>query len=367
MTNTNECLEAGYVGWNGHNNLGDEAIYHAIESELDNIILKPSEFCHNALITLLGGGTILPFVFQNGSAYHFEERELNVAIGVGVAEPEFENKRRVILDIRQLCGRVGIDSNSVLNQLGLVGEAIKMGNRLPGVLLTGTYCHPNHYRQAGALLDKITVRGPRSKRVLESKGVDCEVVGDTALLLEPEEYHPNASTKIVVCLRKPGTGRKWTHDQAYVNHLVDFCNNLPKSVEKVFLPFQPSDIPFHRDVASQIDNATWKDYTSVVDVDAALNEIASAEVVIGEKLHANVFAACCFTPFISLGYAPKNQDFAASVGMEKFNIRITDVDTELLSERYTEARDIRVSRLRDRVEDYRNRLRNTLEEIDMYS
>ena len=50
-----------------------------------------------------------------------------------------------------------------------------------------------------------------------------------------------------------------------------------------------------------------------VDNQAAIDLIASAEVVVGERLHACVLAAAVSTPFIGIEYRPKLRDFAESV------------------------------------------------------
>jgi polysaccharide pyruvyl transferase WcaK-like protein len=364
---TSDMTSVGYVGWVGENNLGDDGIYKSIKNNSKTLELKTSQYADNAKITLLGGGTILPFVFQSDIFYHFEERELNAAVGVGVAEPGFENRQRAPLDIRKYCAELGIDTRSMIETMGTAGDLIRVGgNALPGVLLTGTYCHGRHYKQAGELLDILTVRGPRSKRVLSQYGVESKIVGDTALLLEPDEYHKDASNKVIICLRQPGPGRKWIHDTTYINSILQFCNSLPDSTEKVFLPLQPSDIPLHRNLTIQTTNSVWKDFVSVVDIEGVLNEISSAEVVVGEKLHANIFSACCLTPFISLEYAPKNLDFAASVGMEKFNKKINEIDSEWLLESYNKAIDFNIENIQRSVDRYRRRLKQVLDEIESY-
>lgn len=360
-------VPVGYVGMLGKNNLGDEAIYLAISRTAESLKLLPSEHADNAPITMLGGGTILPIVHRSRSPYHFVDRDLNVALGIGVAEPDFENQRRAPIDLRWAFGKADIDITSVLYNLGFLGRLIQfVGNRIPAVEITGTYCDRRDFEQAREMLDVVTVRGPRSKRVLSEYGIESKIVGDTALLLEPDEYHSEASKKIIICLRTPGTGRKWTQSKHYITEIMQFCESLPNDIEKVFLPFYPDDIPLHRDLANQTTNARWEDYTSFVDIDGAIEEIASADVVLGEKLHANVFSACCYTPFISLEYAPKNEDFAASIGLDKFNIRIDAVDASTLMALYDDAKTLDEGDIREPVEKYRTRLRENLAKIENY-
>lgn len=354
----------GYIGWAGHNNLGDEGIYIAIRRACDGINLKTSEFADSST-TLLGGGTILPLVFDNGTEFSFHDREENIALGVGVAEPTFENRRQDNMDLRWAAGKAGINTTTIFENLGILGQGVRLlENQLPGVQMSGIYCFERDFRQTKEAIDTITVRGPRSKRVLNEHGVKSEIVGDTALLLKPDDFKPDATEKIVVILRTPGTGRKWTHSNDYIDAISNFCRSIPSCVEKVFLPFFPADIPLHSNLARSIPNARWEDYTSVVDIDGVLREISSAEVVISEKLHGNIFAAACYTPFISLEYAPKNADFATSMGMSEMNIRIDNVDSATLSQLYDTARSYDENEIKSQVTTFRGRLRSAVEQID---
>ncbi|MEF8777956.1 MAG: polysaccharide pyruvyl transferase family protein [Natronomonas sp.] len=354
----------GYVGWTGHNNLGDEAIYHAIQRTCKDINLKPSQFADSST-TLLGGGTILPLVFSDGLGYEFRKRNENIALGVGVADPTFENRRRDVIDLRWAAGKLGVDTSAIFANLGIFGTGVRfLGNQLPGTKMDGVFCHARDFRRAQEALDAITVRGPRSKGILNDRGIESKIVGDTALLLKPDEFYPDAPEKIVVTLRTPGTDRKWTKSDDYVDEIAEFCRSIPDSVEKVFLPFYPPDIPLHSDLARSIPNARWEDYTSVVDIDRVLQEISRSRVVIGEKLHASTFAACCYTPFISLEYAPKNADFAASMGMSQMNTRIDDIDSRTLSHLYDTARSYDENEIKSQVTTFRQRLRSVLEQID---
>lgn len=358
-------VDTGYIGWLGNNNLGDEAIYLAIDRESDDLNLKVSEYADDAQISLLGGGTILPLVFRNNSAYHFQNRDLNIALGTGVARPSFENQRRAQIDLRWLFAQANVDILAKIDRFGLPGAAIQtFSNNLPGVSMQGVYCDERDFLQADDSLDIITVRGPHSQRTLAEYGIKSEIVGDTALLLEPEEYQLDASNKIVVCLRNPGNGRKWSYDRKYIDEVLRFCRSVERNIEFVFLPFSPDDIPLHRDLANSLPNARWADYTSYVDIDGVLDELSSAELVIGEKLHASILSACCYTPFISLGYAPKNEDFCASLDLDEFNIRIRNVTESNLHELYSKTGNMDIDELRRPVNEYRERLRGTIQEVE---
>jgi polysaccharide pyruvyl transferase WcaK-like protein len=62
------------------------------------------------------------------------------------------------------------------------------------------------------------------------------------------------------------------------------------------------------------------------DLDASLRLIASADLVIGERLHAVVLAAAMGTPFVAVEYRPKLWDFARSVGAEDAVARTDEIE-----------------------------------------
>jgi polysaccharide pyruvyl transferase WcaK-like protein len=62
------------------------------------------------------------------------------------------------------------------------------------------------------------------------------------------------------------------------------------------------------------------------DLDATLRLLASADLVIGERLHAVVLAAAVGTPFVAVEYRPKVRDFAASVGREDVVVRTDEIE-----------------------------------------
>jgi polysaccharide pyruvyl transferase WcaK-like protein len=70
------------------------------------------------------------------------------------------------------------------------------------------------------------------------------------------------------------------------------------------------------------------------------------------RLHSLVFACQTGTPFISLSYQPRNAAFCASVGMERFGVRLGDL--RALNVAATELLRSRVS-VRDHLLDLRAR------------
>jgi polysaccharide pyruvyl transferase WcaK-like protein len=93
------------------------------------------------------------------------------------------------------------------------------------------------------------------------------------------------------------------------------------------------------------------------DLDAAMALLASADLVVAERLHAAVLGAAGGTPFVALEYRPKVRDFARSVGFDDRTLRTHDlggleeITFATLADRIPAA-----ELLASRVEEYRMRL-----------
>ena len=61
------------------------------------------------------------------------------------------------------------------------------------------------------------------------------------------------------------------------------------------------------------------------DLEDTMQWLGSAELVIGERLHASILAAACATPFVALEYRPKIRDFAKSIEAEDLVVRTDDL------------------------------------------
>ena len=75
-------------------------------------------------------------------------------------------------------------------------------------------------------------------------------------------------------------------------------------------------------ISSQVDIEVFADWANT---QRLLDFIASCHILVGEKLHSLVFSAATYTPFVSIEYRPKCQDFAESVGFGGYNIRTSEM------------------------------------------
>jgi polysaccharide pyruvyl transferase WcaK-like protein len=61
------------------------------------------------------------------------------------------------------------------------------------------------------------------------------------------------------------------------------------------------------------------------DLGESMRLLASADLVIGERLHAAILAAACLTPFVALQYRPKVLDFTKSIDQVEATVRTDEM------------------------------------------
>lgn len=343
-----------YFGWIGYNNLGDEAIYLANKMLFDGKELIPSDYSNSYDLALFGGGTVVPpakNVFT-----HAKRHDRVIGIGVGVKDPQIRNQKFKPIDLAFSLGKVG--QNELLRNK-FVSYSLRPFTFISDSI--NTYDHYIHEDSFDRLrdFDRLGVRGPISEQILSKRGISCEVVGDTALVLEPSEYKHSRSDKVAVSMR-PGSF-KWSNDDHHLDTVLDFCRQRSGDFEFVFAPLNPKDIPFHLEAAETIPNATFCDYSTTNNVYSLLNLYSGCDAVIGERLHASVLSACCFTPFISIEYRTKNRDFAESVNMGDFNRRCDEITRQWLNERLEEC--VVNDGIQDELEESVNNRRRQLDDF----
>jgi polysaccharide pyruvyl transferase WcaK-like protein len=286
---TTEAPTISYLGWSGQGNLGDDAIHDALASALPNLVLerqslRAREIAASVLANqrlrrheplLLGGGTVigrknwrLPLRVHMALT---STRPLFM-IGAGVEDPVFQ-------------GRHSFSSDGELSRwVPLLGE-----------------------------FDRVTVRGPRSARLLGDVGVEAEVVGDPALLWARPPYEVEPGLMAV----NLGYGSDlWSNSQVTVL----------KEIAPAIRRYYEAGWRF-RFLIANLEDAQWsrfcvalaqlppESYEEIVAVrpEVFLASVASCELIVGQRLHALVLAAAAGVPGIMLEYQPKCRDFMESI------------------------------------------------------
>jgi polysaccharide pyruvyl transferase WcaK-like protein len=311
-------VHARYVGWVGYDNLGDEAMLEAFRRLLPWATVEVSGTPRELL--LLGGGTLI-----NRSTYlgWLTERDSprieRAVVGTGVANPAY---------------------------WGVTEQTEDWVRWLSSCVYVG-------------------VRGPHSETTLRDWGYEgpLEVCGDSALLFERP---PAAQAEEGLVVVSPA----WTGDELWGGSDDSVMKTLAEAVrgwlgdgrEVRFLSCNPAD---DRPIFETMRAAGHPDLPYLAgyrDLDATLHLLASAELVVGERLHAAVLAAAVGTPFVAVEYRPKLGDFAASVGAESALVRTDHLTPETLAEAAANAAVVR-NEVAEQVTTCRARLRTAAETI----
>ena len=302
-----------YVGALGHENVGDEALYKINRRVFESYELVPSLRRQLSGITLLGGGTLIPewTVLVLPNTY-------NYAFGVGVKNPSFFEKS-LPLYIHSIT----------------IEQTKRFNFRLFGV------------------------RGYTSKKTLAQWGIESEVVGDPCLLFEPTRYDKREDNRIAINVGR-SLGYIWGGDEERVlEETIRLCKSLiADHYHPVLVPFWIEDVPYIQRISSLLDIEVFADWANTQKL---LDFIASCHILVGEKLHSLVFSAATNTPFVSIEYRPKCQDFAESVGFGGYNIRTSEMTAkrvDVLIRNLLDDWDDMHSLLDKNVQQYRRRLDN---------
>jgi polysaccharide pyruvyl transferase WcaK-like protein len=268
-----------YMGWLGHNNIGDEACFLGISQclpgvQLDYWDIGPWPKLQLPDLSIIGGGTLLDL--------------------------SFDTRGKHILALQEAGVPTVFWGTGVLPCSGLMSPQAK--KMLEGAALVG-------------------VRGPQSLRLLQANGImTAKIIGDPALVLPRSKLPIGKSSRVVAVNVGDARGRMLGSEQYVVDQLNLVTRNLVASGYTVILfSMWPSDEKY----ISKICYAT-KVRQFTASVPELLEFFRTCYCVIGMKLHAVVLSATAGVPFISIGYRDKCLDFAESVGLERWVVPAND-------------------------------------------
>ncbi|MCV7020071.1 polysaccharide pyruvyl transferase [Mycolicibacterium aichiense] len=298
-----------YLGFHDKDNLGDDAIYDAVKSQLPGVTFADiPRLAHE-------------FVFPLGAALHRARTPSTLVMGGGT-----------LVGVRyfRLLARAGL---AVTKNNGKY--AIGVGVQDPGYAGRGSGSGNDELTKWKPILagfDSVSVRGPRSVELLADIGLTAQVTGDPALIL-PRPAVPVEDGLIGVNL---GYGDDlWGHDPAGVaNHVATAVRELAGRGHRfVGILMNPSDRKW-LEVAFE---GLQADIVRPPDAAAAAREFARCSAAIVCRLHAGILAALSDTPVVSLEYQPKCRDFAMSIDDERSLIRTDQVTGTAVVDRVLES------------------------------
>lgn len=295
-----------YLGFVGHDNMGDEALLIAHEQALsplpllpfpDPVTLSALALVHprRALIggAVLGGGTLI-----GRKAYRRPLEKMHAAfpdaplvmLGTGVEDPEFYGPEAHLW------------RDELLRWRDLLGS-----------------------------IDEVSVRGPGSQELLASIGVKSQVVGDSALLIDPV---PAEARPRLLGINLGAAKRIWGQDlPSLITVTAEAANALIGMGWHVRLvPVSPRDVEPLAHLARML-TAEPDVVSGFRDLRTLLQATGETEVFVGQKLHSAVFAAGQAVPCVALEYHPKCRDFQRSIGSEANTVRTDAVTADDLVKR----------------------------------
>jgi polysaccharide pyruvyl transferase WcaK-like protein len=301
----------GYLGYVGHRNYGDDALFDAITGQMmpgpDFEVADLPPFPRtlaaraNALndavdlsrytAMVVGGGTLI-----------YRENYLDLA--------ERSLKRGIPL----LVAGTG------------VGDTEYWKAHLPDGVLDGAVRRWNDVLREAVL---VGVRGPRSVAALHAMGIEsATAIGDPALAVTMNvKLAPQRSEVIGINL---GTHDPIWGEQARVDReMVTFARGVIERSKRVrFLAMSPIDVEIGKRLGAAIDSPA---YEIAWDPRTIESEIAGCDVVIGQRLHSVILAFAYGVPSLSLSYQPKCLDFLESVGFPECSVKTDDVTAARLN------------------------------------
>lgn len=266
--------KAAYIGWLGHNNIGDEACFYSIDALLkgrytlipwDNgpwLQKEPPQLC------ILGGGTILDIRFgrrEKELIYPMIKKSIPLIIwGSGIVSPHTH------MDLRTL---------EILNYANFVG-----------------------------------VRGPQSKKILDShRFLKAEIIGDPALFL--------STNKNEVPQNKIAINIGYTRNNLFgtEQHVIDQTKKLIALLEDRHFNVELFSMWDQDDKILKQVRKTYRAWNP--SIPKLIDFMKECYCVVGMKLHSCILSAAANVPFVSLGYRDKCFDFVQSMNLNNWIVR----------------------------------------------
>ncbi len=276
----------GYIGWVGHDNLGDEAMFEAIRKAMGRFTLldllpEPGERLLTQLglggpnvfrAALLGGGTLINPLYVSVARMIRNFRLPLYTVGTGVGNPGF-----------------GISSSdhSLEGWVSLLRDS-----------------------------PFLSVRGPLSLYLLQQAGIThAEVIGDPALSFTPEkEPSFRRRRRLIINLVQTGRGEIFRRIGQLTAQFVD------SGGEAVGVALGSGDRKALEEFRRRNHIKAMRIEDHRRSAESLLQTLEGSHALISVRLHAAVLASCVGVPPVLLAYRSKCRDFMSSMGLESFAV-----------------------------------------------
>jgi polysaccharide pyruvyl transferase WcaK-like protein len=310
-----------YIGWLGHNNLGDELMWEIFNSlcssyfngdyqvsrSTSEISLKDTAYYD---ILVLGGGSIL-LPRQIDWLHH--AIKMNKKIMIWGSGYDWAEKKFVDLLEKSSISACLYNDKTKTQLIEVVDKSLYTG-----------------------------VRGPLTYSLLKSANVNMEKVhlsGDPGLLLKPAKFPNrcpitkfNSKDKIIALNWGTSFNRIFGNNEEYAeNQLAEVCKKLLAQNYKIYMyTVWPEDIEsserLHRKIG--FNNNVIFD-TNLYSAGELLRILQQCTLSINLKLHANIISVTAGVPFVCLGYRFKCFDFIKSMDLKEL---IVPTDDKLMTQ-----------------------------------
>ncbi len=272
-----------YVGLAGHQNLGDDAMLEAVRRSMPWAEIGTD--VDNPQAVMVGGGTLF-----NADGYYLNK----------VRRVDGPNLERIVYGT------------------GMRSEAY--------------WGRTEQFKEWEPFLNSavsVGLRGPDSLAAMRAWGYGgpAEVIGDPALCLERPDGVESIDGRVVLCPLHTG-GECWGGDDFAV--FDEFARTIARlraeGRDVVMMTAHPADDRWAIEIMRRAGVSDLEYVPGYEDLDRTLKLLASADLVVGERLHAVVLAAAVGTPFVAVEYRPKVRDFMRSVGADDAVVRTDEMD-----------------------------------------
>lgn len=302
------------VSWRWHGNLGDDMIFAAQEAMFGDM-LHLEQYVPAPEAVLVGGGTFIPKAPEHPELVKLSQQLPTAFFGTGIGDPVFWGTKYIP------------------EWFDIMGKARFIG-----------------------------VRGPLSRKRLESWGVPShriEVVGDPALYFAQKfgsrrRFQGRLAVNLGITY-----GNLYGFDEQQLERAIILAvRHLARIGWEITLvcAWQPDDVVLER-IKTEAPVSSIRHWHE--NYATALESVETFDVVLSEKLHVGIVAACRGTPFVALNYRSKVMDFCRSIGWENYCVSTENLEPDRIVQLITmlgQARDEQADRLQQGVSRARERL-----------